>query len=1512
MSANNGDTSQDSRGPDRLRLPKEDRAGPRRELASPGAAKSAAPGPAKPEDHLRPDRTISLLRAKPRAVHPGAVIALQRAAGNAAVGNALLTERRKANEPEKPTREGSNGQKRAPSPRPRPVARVQRAVTAKEAPPKGRRPSPAEGISAPGGATMELELGAPSAPAPVPMPLANLPGPLPPPGEGGGSPGATTPPPASPADARDPTDRLTQVLGVRLAPGNDFTLSIGTLSTRQELLARQGDGAATGLLDERERPPGEIPDITTGKMPAPPLEGKMPAPPLEGKMPAPPLEGKMPAPPLEGKMPAPPLEGKMPAPPLEGKMPAPPLEGKMPAPPLEGKMPAPPLEGKMPAPPLEGKMPAPPLEGKMPAPPLEGKMPAPPAAGAPERAQPIPPEEDPRFQAMQAQASGVAAKEKKHAPAKAKVAEAHGAAVSPPKEVSSMAAAAQVGEMAAAKPKGFDKAAFVAAVRKAIEAAAPKDLSEADDFKESGKAGAVKNQVGGMVKEGKEESESDVKEKTEATPDTSKVPPKEVTPLPKEEPGAPPPKVGAKEAMPPPKSEAQTDLSAGPREVEGAMAEADVDEEQLKKSNEPEFQGAVEAKKEAAAHSETAPAEYRKEEKEVLAKAKAEAADAEKSELDAMHVARSGKLGKVLGEKAGAKSADEAKRAEVAAKIDDIYKKSKDAVTGILDGIEPRVDAAFTAGEEAARSAFESYVDGEMERWKEDRYGGWFGWAQWAKDKIMGLPPEVNVFYSRGRQLYLQKMDATIEQVAEIVGGDLTAAKARIAQGRQEVDSFVASLSPGLKKVGLEAKEKIQDQFDSLEQDVDSKQEELVDTLAKKYVESRDTLDSRIDEMKAANKGLVSKAIDAVKGVIETILKLKDMLLRVLAKAADVIGKIIKDPIGFLKNLIGGIKGGMERFIDNIKKHLGDALKNWLFGALGAAGIEIPDKFDFKGVLHLVLQVLGLTYRTIRDRVIKKTSQKAVELAESGAEKAGAAAGFLKKLMSEGPGALWEWLVDKIGDLKDMVIEKIKDWAITKVITAGITWIISLLNPASAFIKAAKAIYDIIMFIVERGAQIMEFVNTVLDTVSEIAKGSVGKVIDLIEKVLAKGLPLVIGFLASLLGLGGIAEKIKGIIEAVRKPVMKAVDKVIDWVAKPLKKLAGAAKKAYAKGKAAVKKGFEKAKKTAGKAVLWVGEKLGLVKTSKKFTMAGEPHTLTALAKERQLEVTMASGAPAALGDMLEQATSKPPVDPNLAAAKGKFKKAKGAWDTTWLELEAERKKKRPSEKAKAEKKKAYVKAEAKLNEVLEDIIASLSKAKFPELKNKWIAEGYDVRLKLYEAHGWPNRRNAFKGAMLPRLRDEVADLLEKPKKAKSTSMARVTRLVQIHVLPTDAVSWFQKNWDDVKAGTADAKKRTRDYLDAEKFQIDHQKPLAWHWVKYGYNSLDKAREEITLGKGNYGGPTDLDAYTEGNLQLMYKPANTEKGAQYPWPGGKRWGFSEQPWVGPAFGTAFDIKYLNK
>src|SRR3954462_5628480 len=181
--------------------------------------------------------------------------------------------------------------------------------------------------------------------------------------------------------------------------------------------------------------------------------------------------------------------------------------------------------------------------------------------------------------------------------------------------------------------------------------------------------------------------------------------------------------------------------------------------------------------------------------------------------------------------------------------------------------------------------------------------------------------------------------------------------------------------------------------------------------------------------------------------------------------------------------------------------------------------------------------------------------------------------------MTEGVGGLWKWIKDKIGDFEDMVLGSIKSFITEKVIKAGITWLIAFLNPAAAFIKACKMIYEVIMFLVERRSEIMDFVRSILDSVGAIAKGNISIVAEKVESSLAKALPLAISFLASLLGLGGISEKIKSVIDKVRAPINKAIDFVVMGAVKGFRKLVGKAKgklkgaKDWVKGKA--KKAFQ-------------------------------------------------------------------------------------------------------------------------------------------------------------------------------------------------------------------------------------------------------------------------------------------------------------------------------------------------
>lgn len=759
------------------------------------------------------------------------------------------------------------------------------------------------------------------------------------------------------------------------------------------------------------------------------------------------------------------------------------------------------------------------------------------------------PQQAPGFRKTQ---SEVATKKRRladHHPATAESKSAQDAAVAPPDDKEAQGKAAQAEKMNAAKPGGFDKAAFVKAVNDAIAKQAPKNLDEADKFSESDKAEKVKGEVDGHVSEGKEKSAKDIDSTTKAAPDTSKAKDKHVTPMQPDQAPANPGSPDPAGAVPDKQPAEVTDFSEEKKATDQEMADAEVTEEQLKKGNEPQFDDAVSAKKEGEKHSAKAPDQARTAEDKERDAARQGAAAAGAQAMEKLTDTRQTAGKSVDGGKGETKSKDEQKRAEVTAKLQKVFDATKKDVESTLSGLDKLVDEKFTAGEKEARDAFTADHKKRMKAYKDKRYSGFTGKLKWAKDKLLGMPAEANNIFTESRKLYVSKMQGVISGVADVIGVELGKAKDRIAQGRQELKAEVDKLPADLKKFGEEAAKDFAGKFDDLETQVDEKSQQLVTDLAQKYTEALNKIDEEIKKLQEENKGLWDKVKDAVVGAIKTILELKDMLLGVLAKAASAVMKIIKDPIGFLKNLVSAVGAGLSQFMNNIGDHLKKGLVSWLLGVSASAGIEIPAKFDLKGIIQLIASLLGLTWENIKSRITRKgVPEEAMSAVEASVPVASA-------LAKEGPAGAVDQIAADVGDLKATLLEKISAFLIPTVLIAGITWVISLFNPASAFIKAVKAIIDIVTFIVTQGAQIIEFVNSVLDAVIAIADGAGGGVPGMVEAALAKSIPVLIGVLAALLGVGGLANKVKNAVQSLSKPVNRAIDKIIDKIAAAGKKL---------------------------------------------------------------------------------------------------------------------------------------------------------------------------------------------------------------------------------------------------------------------------------------------------------------------------------------------------------------------
>ncbi|MEC4004861.1 hypothetical protein OX283_009360 [Flavobacterium sp. SUN052] len=667
----------------------------------------------------------------------------------------------------------------------------------------------------------------------------------------------------------------------------------------------------------------------------------------------------------------------------------------------------------------------------------------------------------------------------------------------------------------------------------------PKTEDQADDFESHNNIAQVNNDAKGDVVAAK-------RNVTGAIESTAKQEPSEANIAQRTAKALPDPKIGSKavintnKAMPPKRGDAEikAPLEKKYQSVEQDLQQNQITDQQLSKSNEPSFNAALSAKNEAKQNVQAAPDKFRVAENNELTSAKATSQGKANANLEEMHSSRKNLLNGVTDNQKQVGTKNTAKSEAAVAKLNDIYTHTKTAVDEQLGSLEATVTTLFDAGAAAAKAAFESHVDQKMKAYKKQRYGSWYdvrGYGKRIGDAVTGLPKEIEAFFVSGRQVFLNTLDGYITQIATIVASRLNSAKVRIASGRQEISNYLKELPNDIKKSIKGDIDAIQGKFNELEETVHQKEADLIDSLATKYKDTLAQVDARIEEMKVANEGLLGMAKRALLAVIEVIKNIKKVLTEILAAAADVIVAIISDPVAFLSNLFGGISEGFTNFGSNILTHLQTGLLGWLTVAMDGMALKMPeDVFSIKGIFSIASQILGFTWDKIRMVGTKVVGEPVMKALETGSE-------LVQILRTDGISGLWEHIKEQFSDLKETVMDAVTGMIQSQVVQAGIKWILGLLTPAGAFVKAAMAIIDVVKFFVQRAAQIMELVQAFITGVKAVASGSIKAVATAIESALGKAIPVVIGFLASLLGIGGLAQKVIGIFKKIHERVEKGL-----------------------------------------------------------------------------------------------------------------------------------------------------------------------------------------------------------------------------------------------------------------------------------------------------------------------------------------------------------------------------------
>ena len=307
----------------------------------------------------------------------------------------------------------------------------------------------------------------------------------------------------------------------------------------------------------------------------------------------------------------------------------------------------------------------------------------------------------------------------------------------------------------------------------------------------------------------------------------------------------------------------------------------------------------------------------------------------------------------------------------------------------------------------------------------------------------------------------------------------------------------------------------------------------------------------------------------AIKATFSLILRVfnlpPDLLVTVAKKALSAWDIVIKKPLDFIKNTVRSIGKGFQLLWANILTHLEYGVQGWLFGALAEKNISPPASWtDLKDVFFFVLDVLGLNVDHIYDLLKDRLGEDKVKAVRQRIGQVSRALDWINKTIdtTKSPRENVRGMIDQAKDFGMTILTGIAEWIAGKVAEelAILAAAAAASGGISEVIDVARRIYKGILSAVRWARRILDMANEALDNVLSIASGAIEPVGIKFRDIMHRGMPVVIGFLADQVGLGGVGPAIRNIVDKLRAQVDRAILWLIDKIKAGIEALVGAAR----------------------------------------------------------------------------------------------------------------------------------------------------------------------------------------------------------------------------------------------------------------------------------------------------------------------------------------------------------------
>lgn len=482
----------------------------------------------------------------------------------------------------------------------------------------------------------------------------------------------------------------------------------------------------------------------------------------------------------------------------------------------------------------------------------------------------------------------------------------------------------------------------------------------------------------------------------------------------------------------------------------------------------------------------------------------------------------------------------ETRRDEDRHSISDRVRSDQEAIRTDYQQAERDADAEVSDGERQAETERrEAEQDAEEESW-------WDRAVSFVQEAFEALTSAISAIFDAVRaavNAILDAVKAAAEALIALAADFIKSAIAAFGEFLKGlVDGLLGDLFPGL---AAALNEFIDAAVELAQQAVDAVAEALRNGINALVEGLRAGLNAVLDAMQAGLEfasNLIQAALTGdwgavVRLLLEAVLQVigiePETFYGFIGRAQETFQKILDDPGAVVGHLLDAVKLGIQQFADNFLPHLQTGIIGWLTGAMGS-DIEVPTEFNLIGVLDLARQIMGLTLQFIRRVAVRLIGEENVERIES-------LIGYVQTLITGGWAALFEQITESLGNLRDMVLDQIKEFIVTRLILAAVTKLATMFNPVGAIVQLVLTAWNIYTFLRDNLQNMIQIVQSIVEGISQIVNGNIAPAGNRVEQTLANLLPVAISFLANLLGIGGIANRVRQTIDRVRDRIENAI-----------------------------------------------------------------------------------------------------------------------------------------------------------------------------------------------------------------------------------------------------------------------------------------------------------------------------------------------------------------------------------